>query len=131
MDRIDGRGLCLIEANGALGIPLEHRGLGDIHGDRLGHGSCSGVHLNDARRDVDAQHQAVDSLVPRLGFRLLLFGYVGLLDGDDPRRLRRAAGGVGGERDQHAVARGEAAELHWLRLGQIGLARRDALQLRT
>ena len=70
------------------------------------------------------------SLVPLLGFGLLLFGHVGLLDGDDPKRLRRCTGRVRVQRHQHAIAGGDAREVESLSLGQVRLTRRDALQLR-
>ena len=59
------------------------------------------------------------ALVPGGIFRFLLLGHIGLLDGDDARRLRRAAGDIGIERDQHAIAHRQAAEIERLGLGQI------------
>ena len=69
------------------------------------------------------------SLVPLLGFCLLLFGHVGLLDGDNAERLRGPPGCIGIERHQDAVTRGDARKVEGLGLAQIGLSRRDAFEL--
>ena len=70
------------------------------------------------------------ALVPRGGFRFLLLGHIGLLDGDDARRLRQGTRDVGIERHQHTVAHGQSAVIERLGLAQILFSRCDALERR-